>query len=243
MMAKLAEVGFTQSYTYFTWRHDAWELREYVTELTTLAVGRLHAALLLAQHARHPRRHPAPRARPAPSRVRLVLAATLVPLYGIYSGYELGENEPASVDQHGVPGTRRSTSCGPATTTTPARWRRSSRAVNEIRRRHPGRVERCATSASTTATTSRSSSTPAATSTTTCCCASSTSTPTTPRRPACTSTSAPLGPRRRRPLPAARRAHRRALRVGRRGGYVRLDPATRQVAHLFHVTRRWHAGP
>src|SRR3546814_16554762 len=33
-MAKLAEVGFSQSYTYFTWRHSAWELREYVEELT-----------------------------------------------------------------------------------------------------------------------------------------------------------------------------------------------------------------
>jgi starch synthase (maltosyl-transferring) len=94
MMAKLAEVGFTQSYTYFTWRHEAWELREYVTELT-------HAPLveymrpsfwpntpdILDDHLRH--------APPSAFALRFALAATLVPIYGIYSGYELCENEPA----------------------------------------------------------------------------------------------------------------------------------------------------
>ena len=33
MMRLLAKIGFTQSYTYFTWRESAWELREYFTEL------------------------------------------------------------------------------------------------------------------------------------------------------------------------------------------------------------------
>ncbi|MET0728741.1 MAG: maltotransferase domain-containing protein [Acidimicrobiales bacterium] len=95
MMAKLAEVGFTQSYTYFTWRHQAWELREYVTELTPPPRGDYmrpsfwpNTPDILDDALRH--------ASPAHFALRYVLAATLVPIYGIYSGYEHGENEPAS---------------------------------------------------------------------------------------------------------------------------------------------------
>ena len=95
MMAKLAEVGFTQSYTYFTWRHAAWELREYVTELTTSPLADYmrpsfwpNTPDILDEHLRD--------APPAAFALRFVLAATLVPLYGVYSGYELCENEPAS---------------------------------------------------------------------------------------------------------------------------------------------------
>jgi starch synthase (maltosyl-transferring) len=96
MMAKLAEVGFTQSYTYFTWRHAAWELREYVTELTTSPLADYmrpsfwpNTPDILDEHLRD--------APPAAFALRFVLAATLVPLYGVYSGYELCENEPASL--------------------------------------------------------------------------------------------------------------------------------------------------
>ena len=95
MMAKLAEVGFTQSYTYFTWRHDAWELRDYVTELTQ---GPLASYMRPSFWPNTPDilddglRHAAPSAFAA----RFVLATTLVPLYGIYSGFELAENEPAN---------------------------------------------------------------------------------------------------------------------------------------------------
>jgi starch synthase (maltosyl-transferring) len=96
MMAKLAEVGFSQSYTYFTWRHTAWELREYVTELTQ---GPLADYMRPSFWPNTPdilddvalRNAP-----PAAFALRFVLAATLVPVYGIYSGYELAENEPAS---------------------------------------------------------------------------------------------------------------------------------------------------
>jgi starch synthase (maltosyl-transferring) len=95
VMAKLAEVGFTQSYTYFTWRNEPWELRGYVEEL---AYGPTADYLrpnfwpntpdILSGALRH--------GPPAAFRMRLVLAATLVPSYGVYSGYELYENEPAS---------------------------------------------------------------------------------------------------------------------------------------------------
>jgi len=95
MMAKLAEVGFSQSYTYFTWRHSAWELREYVTELTS---GPLAEYMRPAFWPNTPDilggvLRDGPR---SAFELRLVLAATLVPTYGVYSGYELCENEPAS---------------------------------------------------------------------------------------------------------------------------------------------------
>jgi starch synthase (maltosyl-transferring) len=94
MMAKLAEVGFTQSYTYFTWRHAAWELRDYVSELTSPPLVEYmrpsfwpNTPDILDDHLRD--------APPSAFALRFVLAATLVPLYGMYSGYELCENEPA----------------------------------------------------------------------------------------------------------------------------------------------------
>jgi starch synthase (maltosyl-transferring) len=93
MMKVLAKAGFTQSYTYFTWRNDTAELRDYLTEITTPPVAEyfrgnlwpntpdiLHATLQ--------------RGGPPAFTLRLVLAATLSSLYGIYSGYELCENQP-----------------------------------------------------------------------------------------------------------------------------------------------------
>ena len=86
----LAALGFCQSYTYFIWRTSAAELRAYLTELTgTELVEILRGALFPTTpdvlHA-----YLQTGGRPA-FRVRLLLAATLSPLYGIYSGYELCE--------------------------------------------------------------------------------------------------------------------------------------------------------
>jgi starch synthase (maltosyl-transferring) len=95
MMAKLAEVGFSQSYTYFTWRTHKHELVEYVDEL---AYGPT------ADYMRPNFWPTTPDILSGPLRggdagafkQRLVLAATLSPSYGMYSGYELCENEPFS---------------------------------------------------------------------------------------------------------------------------------------------------
>jgi len=95
VMAKLAEVGFTQSYTYFTWRTAAWELRDYVNELAhgpTADYMRPNFWPNTPDILSGPLRH----GPPAAFLLRFVLAATLVPSYGIYSGYELFENEPFS---------------------------------------------------------------------------------------------------------------------------------------------------
>jgi starch synthase (maltosyl-transferring) len=99
VMRALAKLGFTQSYTYFTWRNNKQELIEYLTELTQ----------------DWPREYMRPNffpnthdilphilqfgGRPA-FQTRFVLAATLSSTYGIYSGFELCENTP-----RGEPGT------------------------------------------------------------------------------------------------------------------------------------------
>ncbi|MFH9734927.1 alpha-1,4-glucan--maltose-1-phosphate maltosyltransferase [Streptomyces sp. NPDC017260] len=92
MMHTLAQIGFQQSYTYFTWRNTKQELTEYLTELTGDAASYMRPNLfpntpdILHAHLQHG-------GRPA-FEVRAVLAATLSPAWGIYSGYELCENTP-----------------------------------------------------------------------------------------------------------------------------------------------------
>ncbi len=94
VMQRLAKLGFSQSYTYFTWRNTKQELTEYFTELTRTRVLEymrpnlwpntpdiLHETLQIG-------------GRPA-FISRIVLAATLGPNYGIYGpAYELLENKP-----------------------------------------------------------------------------------------------------------------------------------------------------
>jgi starch synthase (maltosyl-transferring) len=93
VMRHLAKIGFSQSYTYFTWKNSRWELTEYVNELAysgeqdyfrpnffANTPDILHAYL---QHGG-----------PAAFEARVVLAATLSPSYGIYSGYESFERTP-----------------------------------------------------------------------------------------------------------------------------------------------------
>jgi starch synthase (maltosyl-transferring) len=93
VMQYLAKAGFTQSYTYFTWRNTAAELREYLTELTRTEVHEYlrpnffaNTPDILHEYLQHGGR--------AAFEVRLVLAATLAASYGIYSGFELCENVP-----------------------------------------------------------------------------------------------------------------------------------------------------
>jgi starch synthase (maltosyl-transferring) len=100
VMARLAEVGFSQSYTYFTWRtvqYGPEGLRTYVEEL---AHGPLADYMRPNFWPNTPDILSGPLRGGPPSAfaLRLVLAATLSPSYGIYSGYELCENAPASPD-------------------------------------------------------------------------------------------------------------------------------------------------
>src|SRR6266487_5054339 len=89
-MKNLAKLGFTMSYTYFTWRNTAWELRDYLTEITTPPVSEYFRGNLFVNTPDILTEYLARGGRPA-FRARLVLAATLSSLYGMYSGYELIE--------------------------------------------------------------------------------------------------------------------------------------------------------
>ena len=51
VMYRLAKLGFSQSYTYFPWRHAKWELTEYFTELTQASGQRFLPGQSLAKHA------------------------------------------------------------------------------------------------------------------------------------------------------------------------------------------------
>jgi starch synthase (maltosyl-transferring) len=93
MMRVLAKAGFTQSYTYFTWRNGKAELIEYLEEITRPPVADYFRGHLWPNTPDILHETLQRGGRPA-FQLRLVLAATLSSLYGIYSGYELGENTP-----------------------------------------------------------------------------------------------------------------------------------------------------
>ena len=94
IMYRLAKLGFSQSYTYFTWRNGRQEFIDYLTELTQTPVAEFFRPNLwpntpdiLPEHLQHG-------GRPA-FMARLVLAATLGANYGIYGpAFELCENRP-----------------------------------------------------------------------------------------------------------------------------------------------------
>jgi starch synthase (maltosyl-transferring) len=93
VMKYLAKSGFSQSYTYFTWRNTSAELTEYFTELTQTDVREYMRPNLFANTPDILHEYLQHGGRPA-FQVRLILAATLGASYGIYSGFELAENVP-----------------------------------------------------------------------------------------------------------------------------------------------------
>jgi starch synthase (maltosyl-transferring) len=94
LMQYLAKAGFTQSYTYFTWRNTKPELETYLTELTTNGSQDYFRPNLFANTPDILNEYLQSGGRPA-FEARLLLAATLSASYGIYSGFELCENRPA----------------------------------------------------------------------------------------------------------------------------------------------------
>jgi len=90
MMYRLAKIGFSQSYTYFTWRDGKAELTEYINELTSRPVREFYRPHFFVNT---PDINPVflqTSGRPG-FRIRAVLAATLSGLFGVYSGFELCE--------------------------------------------------------------------------------------------------------------------------------------------------------
>ena len=92
MMKALAKSGFNQSYTYFTWRNSKRELIEYFMELTQTEMSEYFRPNLWPNTPDILPFVLQDGGRPA-FMIRVALAATLSPLYGIYSGYELCEKE------------------------------------------------------------------------------------------------------------------------------------------------------
>ncbi|OWV81978.1 alpha-amylase [Rhizobium sp. R634] len=93
VMYRLAKIGFSQSYTYFTWRNAKWELEQYMRELTETAPKEFFRPhFFVNTHDINPDfLQNAPR--PA-FLIRAALAATLSGLWGVYNGFELCEGRP-----------------------------------------------------------------------------------------------------------------------------------------------------
>ncbi|NAZ74618.1 DUF3416 domain-containing protein [Kineococcus sp. T13] len=90
MMHTLAKVGFQQSYSYFAWRNAAWEVREYVEQLTSESAHYMRPSFWPTTHdILTPTMQ---YGGPPVFKLRAVLAALLSPSWGIYSGYELVEH-------------------------------------------------------------------------------------------------------------------------------------------------------
>jgi starch synthase (maltosyl-transferring) len=94
LMHYLAKAGFTQSYSYFTWRNTKTEITDYFTELTRSETSEylrpnlfVNTPDILHAYLQHGGR--------GAFAARLLLGATLGASYGIYSGFELGENRAA----------------------------------------------------------------------------------------------------------------------------------------------------
>lgn len=98
VMAKLAEVGFSQSYTYFTWRTERDGEEGLWAYMEELAHGPKADYMRPSFWPNTPDILAGPLRDGPPSAfaLRYVLAATLTPSYGVYSGFELYENQPAS---------------------------------------------------------------------------------------------------------------------------------------------------
>ncbi len=93
LMKGLAKLGFTQSYTYFTWRTQRWEIEQYLNELTAYPERDyyrpnffVNTPDILPYHLQG--------GEPWMFKSRVALAATLSGTYGIYNGFELLEHEP-----------------------------------------------------------------------------------------------------------------------------------------------------
>jgi starch synthase (maltosyl-transferring) len=93
MMRVLAKVGFTQSYTYFTWRNTKTELEQYLTELASSESADYYRPNFFV-NTPDILTHYLQDGGPPAFKIRAALAATMSPAWGVYSGFELWENQP-----------------------------------------------------------------------------------------------------------------------------------------------------
>jgi starch synthase (maltosyl-transferring) len=131
----LAKLGFTQSYTYFTWKNTTYEIRDWMREFTTPDVLEYYRGNLFANTPDILHEYLQHGGRPA-FRIRLILAATLAPLYGIYSGYELYENVPVRAGSEEYLNSEKY-EIRPRDFATPGNLDAEIRRINRIRRENP----------------------------------------------------------------------------------------------------------
>jgi starch synthase (maltosyl-transferring) len=93
MMYRLAKIGFSQSYTYFTWRNEQRELQAYLEELTTTAPKDFFRPHFFVNTPDINPTFLQTSGRPG-FLIRAALAATLSGLWGVYNGFELCEGRP-----------------------------------------------------------------------------------------------------------------------------------------------------
>ena len=134
-----ARSASTSRYTYFTWRNEKWELEEYLTELSTRPAHFLRPNFfvntpdILHAYLQY--------GGPPAFKIRAVLAATLSPTWGVYAGLRAVRARRRAAGQRGVPRLREVPAAAPRLGGAPrpraAPSRRTSRALNGIRRRHP----------------------------------------------------------------------------------------------------------
>ena len=134
----LAKLGFTQSYSYFTWRTAKWELEEFgrqIAEHADYARPNLFVNTpdILHESLQH--------GGPGMFAIRAVLAATMGTSWGVYSGYELFEHRAGAPGQRGVPGLREVRIASPRLRRRrwprAARWSRSSPGSTRFAGVHP----------------------------------------------------------------------------------------------------------
>ncbi|MEM3655329.1 MAG: maltotransferase domain-containing protein [Thermoprotei archaeon] len=134
VMYHLAKIGFSQSYTYFTWKNYNWEIEEYFKEISsppivdffrpTLFTNTPDILPFVLQNG----------GRPA-FELRLILAATLSSVYGIYSGYELCENKAVPGKEEYADSEKYEIK--PRDWNAPGNIKELVRKVNQIRRENP----------------------------------------------------------------------------------------------------------
>jgi starch synthase (maltosyl-transferring) len=134
LMYRLAKVGFSQSYTYFTWRNTKQEIVEYLTELTTAPVADFFRPNFFVN---------TPDINPvflqtsgrAGFLIRAALAATLSGLWGVYSGFEICEAAPLPGREEYLDSEKYE--IRPRNYSAPGNIVQEITALNRIRRQHP----------------------------------------------------------------------------------------------------------
>jgi starch synthase (maltosyl-transferring) len=138
LMKGLAKLGFSQSYTYFTWRTQKWEIEQYLRELTGDPERDyfrpnffVNTPDILPFHLQS--------GAPWIFKARLVLAATLSASYGIYNGFELLEHQPIPGKEEYLDSEKYEIKV--RDWDQPGHLKSYIRDLNEARRRHPALLQ------------------------------------------------------------------------------------------------------